>query len=62
MKLAGKVAVVTGGGQGLGRAIALELSTQGADVIIAEIDERRGQETARRFKGAAAKPLRSRPM
>ena len=39
MKLADKVAVVTGGGQGLGRGIALELSTQGADVVLAEIDE-----------------------
>ncbi len=50
MKLAGKVAVVTGGGQGLGRGIALELSGQGADVILAEIDERRGQETAKEIQ------------
>ena len=50
MKLAGKVAVVTGGGPGLGRGIALKLSSQGADVLLAEIDQRRGQETAKEIQ------------
>ncbi len=38
MKLKGKVALVTGGGRGLGRAYVLHLASLGADVIINDID------------------------
>ena len=34
MSLEGKLALVTGGGRGIGRAIALKLASQGADIII----------------------------
>ena len=34
MKLEGKIALVTGASQGLGRAIALKLAANGADVAI----------------------------
>ncbi|MGG2095682.1 SDR family NAD(P)-dependent oxidoreductase [Bacillus sp. S13(2024)] len=45
MKLAGKVAVVTGGGIGIGRNTALLLAGQGAKVIVTDIDEENGQAT-----------------
>lgn len=35
MKLAGKVAIVTGSSRGIGKAIALELAREGADIVVA---------------------------
>jgi NAD(P)-dependent dehydrogenase (short-subunit alcohol dehydrogenase family) len=46
MELAGQVAIVTGGGRGIGRAIALELARMGADVAIAELDAGNAEKTA----------------
>jgi NAD(P)-dependent dehydrogenase (short-subunit alcohol dehydrogenase family) len=42
-KLAGKVAVVTGGGGGKGLALARTLTREGARVVITDIDEEGGQ-------------------
>ena len=42
-----KVAIVTGGGQGLGRAFARALAAKGAAVVIAEIDGRSADQVAK---------------
>lgn len=44
--LDGRVAVVTGAGLGIGRGIAGALAREGASVVVAEIDETAGAETA----------------
>lgn len=46
MELADKVAVVTGGASGIGRAIALALADKGAHVAIADVEEARAAEVA----------------
>jgi len=39
MRFAGQTAIVTGAGRGMGRAIARELAAEGANVVVAEVDE-----------------------
>jgi 3-oxoacyl-[acyl-carrier protein] reductase len=45
MKLKDKIALVTGGGAGIGRAISLRMAAEGATVIVADLKEDRARET-----------------
>ncbi|HNO65091.1 MAG TPA: SDR family NAD(P)-dependent oxidoreductase, partial [Tepidiformaceae bacterium] len=47
MEITGKVAVVSGGGSGIGRATALALVERGASVVVADIDLAGAEETVR---------------
>jgi NAD(P)-dependent dehydrogenase (short-subunit alcohol dehydrogenase family) len=44
-KLDGKVAFVTGAASGIGRATALAFAREGANVVVADIDQRGNQDT-----------------
>lgn len=44
--LENKVAIVTGGGSGIGKAVSLLFAANGAKIVVADIDEKGGQEVA----------------
>ena len=51
MRLANKVALITGAATGIGRAIALRFAQEGAQVTVADINDQEGQRTATAAKG-----------
>ncbi len=51
-RLQGKTAIVTGGGQGIGRAISLKFASEGAAVWVADIFPERAQATAEAIRSA----------
>jgi len=50
MRLKNKIAIITGAGSGIGRAIALAFSKEGARVVIADWSEEGGKETTQQIK------------
>jgi len=57
MSLTGKIAVVTGGAQGIGQAIATTLAQEGADVVVADLDANRCEETVSRVQQLGRKAM-----
>lgn len=56
-RLADEVAIVTGGAQGIGRAIAQRLTHDGARVAIFDINQTAGEQTAAAFRGAGQRAI-----
>jgi meso-butanediol dehydrogenase/(S,S)-butanediol dehydrogenase/diacetyl reductase len=52
-RLEGKRAIVTGAGAGIGRAIAIRLSSEGARVALADLDEQAAEKVAGELEGKA---------
>ena len=53
----GKCAIVTGAGQGIGRAVAKGLAEQGANVVVAELNEANGSRVTEEINKAGGKAL-----
>src|SRR4029434_2690129 len=56
-RLEGKIALITGGGSGIGRACAVRFAREGANVCAADLDQAGAAETARQVEVAGRKAL-----
>ena len=57
MRLAGKVAIVTGAAQGIGRGSAIQFAKEGAKVTVADVQAEQGQETVRLIESAGGEAI-----
>ena len=56
-RLTGRVAIVTGAGQGIGRGIALVFAREGARVCVAELKSHRAERTAEEIRAAGVEAI-----
>jgi NAD(P)-dependent dehydrogenase (short-subunit alcohol dehydrogenase family) len=56
-RIEGKIALVTGGGSGIGRACAVRFAQEGAHVCVADLDPTGAAETVRRVEAAGRKAV-----
>jgi glucose 1-dehydrogenase len=57
MRLANKVAVITGGSSGIGRATAYLFAKEGAKVVVADIDNAGAEETVDTIKSSGGEAI-----
>ena len=56
-KLDGKVALISGSGRGIGRCIALKLASEGARVVVNDLDEEPAEETLELLRSTGAEAV-----
>jgi 3-oxoacyl-[acyl-carrier protein] reductase len=56
-RLDGKVAIVSGSGRGIGRAVALKLASEGARVVVNDLDEATAQDTIAAIHGGGGEAI-----
>lgn len=52
-RLQGKIAMITGGGAGIGRAISIRFAAEGATVVVCDVNEEAGRETVEQTNPSA---------
>jgi 3-oxoacyl-[acyl-carrier protein] reductase len=57
LKLAGKVALVTGAAQGIGKAVALLLAQNGADISVSDVNLEKAEETAKEIQALGRRAI-----
>ena len=57
MKLKGRVALITGAAQGIGKSIALLLAQNGADIVVSDINLERAEETAKEIESIGSQAM-----
>ncbi len=57
MKLKGKVALITGAAQGIGKSVALLLARNGADIVVSDINLEKAEETTKEIESIGPKAM-----